>query len=283
MSDRSPKCSPTIFAASRNATFSPGSADGPVQLDLLDGLTIDRSGQEAARASRSRSLAKEAVTTTRGICGPTSFASSVPPGPLSSWENRLRDRLATVGSTELSLIWREKTTPGGASMSRLAPWTPPISAAASTGSPWPTPTVSWGTGGQTSRSGDRTGELLIGGLVRGAWPTPHANCHTGPGEHGRGGQNIQTVATWITPTTRDWKDTPGMATTGAGGRVRLDQLPRQVAVIAPSGPTPSGSPGLTEKRGVLNPAFVCWLMGFPPAWDACAPTETRSSRSSRRK
>jgi hypothetical protein len=50
-----------------------------------------------------------------------------------------------------------------------------------------------------------------------------------------------------------------------------------------SGPTPSGSPEQTEKPGALNPEFVSWLMGFPPEWDACAPTAMPSSRKSRRK
>ena len=42
---------------------------------------------------------------------------------------------------------------------------------------------------------------------------------------------------WVTPSARDWKDTPGMATVRPDGRSRLDQLPRQATLAG--WPTPS--------------------------------------------
>ena len=71
------------------------------------------------------------------------------------------------------------------------------------------------------------------------WATPRAS-ESGPDHaiHDRensGGMSLQTqaaLASWCTPSARDWKDTPGMATTGTNPdgseRIRLDQLPRQV-------------------------------------------------------
>ena len=104
-----------------NATSLQESVGGDMPCVLLDGLTTAPSGQVRARASRSHPQAKEPVQTTQGIYGPTSIVSSPPTGPLSSWENRLRERLAMVGLTECALIWREKITPAGASISQLVP------------------------------------------------------------------------------------------------------------------------------------------------------------------
>ena len=56
---------------------------------------------------------------------------------------------------------------------------------------------------------------------------------------------------WVTPSARDWKDTPGMATEREDGRSRLDQLPRQANLAAwPSPTTPSG--GQTYPEGTTT-------------------------------
>lgn len=61
---------------------------------------------------------------------------------------------------------------------------------------------------------------------------------------------------WRTPTSRDWKDTPGMAmeATNPDGTVRdrTDQLARQVYQH--------------DRDGNLNPEWVEALMGFPAGW-----------------
>ncbi len=75
---------------------------------------------------------------------------------------------------------------------------------------------------------------------------------------------------WVTPTTRDWKDTPGMSTKGGGGRVRIDQLPRQAARYL--GTRTMRSLTSTARPVASNPDLHRWLIGFPATWASCAPT-----------
>ena len=50
-----------------------------------------------------------------------------------------------------------------------------------------------------------------------------------------------------------------------------------------TGPAPTSNAEPTASRGQLNPAFVCWLMGYPAGWLNYADLATPSSRKSPRK
>lgn len=108
-------------------------------------------------------------------------------------------------------------------------------------------------------------------------------------------QSAAQLAGWCSPSSRDWKDTPGMATTGTNPdgseRKRLDQLPRQATLAGWATPdargmndgeslpiaiqvkTISGLPrdGSNAETGSadvfqLNPRFSLWLQGYPTSW-----------------
>lgn len=224
----SPTSSPPTLRASGDTTSSPGSADGPLPLSLLTLLPTGASGLDPAHVSLSRRRDGAWVPTMHGICGPTSFASSTHAGPLASWENRLRERLAMVGSTESPLIWERRATPAGRSISRLRPWTPLKSGNGSTGPrsmarAWPAPTslsfdqshqpgnsrsmnatydlmagaapwpaVQAAQAGAASRSGDRKEELLLQGMMRANTPkgSPWATPRSSDGEKGSTNQRF---------------------------------------------------------------------------------------------
>jgi hypothetical protein len=95
------------------------------------------------------------------------------------------------------------------------------------------------------------------------------------------------LALWPTPTVGDGSGGHVMrsSTTGktADGRKINVSLGGVAQLIAGRGTTHIGSMDRTEDGTGLNPALACWLMGLPIAVDACAPTETASSRKSPRR
>jgi len=292
-----------ISTDSRNAISSQVADCGASPHGSPDGPTISRCGPDPARANRSRSREKAPVQTTFGICGPTSFASSVPDGPLSSWESKLRERLAAIGSTESALIWMAADMPDGRSISRLSPWTPPISANGSIGSPWPTPQARDGFPPHTAEyvakhkaNGHGMSNLNDTLNFTGAlWPTPTVADAQG-GHLSRSGARGNELllkgmmkAAWTTPLASDVaKQSENPETTirrlAAGRQVGLNaHIALTEYATALIGPTPIGSNATTEKRGAPNPTFACWLMGWPDELISGALRGIASFRSSRRK
>lgn len=221
-----------------------------------DGQTTDPSGQDRAPANLSQRQESKKAKRTSDTSGRNSIDSSVPDGPLSSWENRLRQRLESIGSTEFLMTWKGQATPAGRSLSRHVPSTRPIEEIVF-GS-WPTPTR------MDANSSRRHGYMIKGNP--GTTLTDAADMH---------------VATWATPMAHEAR--LGYQRRMGDAKGTQKSLTTEAVDALGLGENITGIRVQTEKRAALNPAFPCWLMGFPPEWDDCAPTETRSSRKSRRK
>src|SRR6185312_6056143 len=90
----SPILRPATLPDSANVISSAGFSDGRTRVASQDGPTIDLSGPDHAPVSLFPLQEGDAERPMNGIYGPTFCASSVPAGPLSAWESRLRERLA---------------------------------------------------------------------------------------------------------------------------------------------------------------------------------------------
>ena len=111
------------------------------------------------------------------------------------------------------------------------------------------------------------------------------------------------AAPWPTTATRDWKSSASnqhginarplnevarlshwAAPTANEKRRREDfQEGRALNAAEALGPKPTGSHVGTASGGQLNPEHSRWLMGLPPAWDACAVMATLYASPSRKR
>jgi len=162
---------------------------------------------------------------------------------------------------------------------------------------WPTPTASLADKGVRSTEGAireaarNHGPDLAAVTAAALWATPTSLAPAKNGnneaDNSAGLVSIRAhalAALWPTPCARDHMPAHSpeyIAEKKAQGH-GMAVLPDYVQ-HAPTGTGPDGSSATTEKPGALNPAFVCWLMGFLPEWDACAPMAMPSSRKSRQK
>jgi hypothetical protein len=140
---------------------------------------------------------------------------------------------------------------------------------------WPTPRVSDFKGADPARSENRSGARHSGDglatvVMMAGWPTPMAGTPAQAGYNEAGN----------TDSSRKMVALCGGLVAGHG--LRLPEEWSGPARITLLGALQTGCDAGMTGGGQLNPAHSRWLMGFPPAWDACAPTATPSSRRSRR-
>ena len=134
----------------------------------------------------------------------------------SCLESKYRARKDVNGSMEYALKWKRWTLDSGRSILALRASARRISDNAYTG--WPTPNAMPENRGGLQTNPDKAMERKAQG-------------------HQLNLDDAATLAGWVSPSSRDWKDSPGMATTAINPdgsvRDRTDQLPRQAQLTLP--------------------------------------------------
>ena len=259
--ETSPQSRLTPFALTSDAISSPVLADGITPCVLPVGRKAVKSGRAVAPASLSAAQAKLRDFSTRGTYGPLFNVSSPSAALQRSLESRLRARLAVYGSPEYALIWKEWDMPSGLPICALRASPRPISGKGCSG--WPTP---------VAHDDGTTIPSLLGQAKLLGWSTPKAHDaknNASPSEHRRHSRALNVMAAvlgWSTPTAVT--DSGGTSLSKWAGTASREKLREAV--------------GNDVLYGALNPAFPCWLMGYPDVWLSCAASAMPSSRNSRR-
>ena len=304
---------------SNNAISLPASEAGAVPSVSPASQTLSLFGPAPAPASPSRSRASRKVLPTNATSGLSGESLSASDALQRSMESRLRQLLN--GSDLCEVIWKPWATPWGQSLARprarvrtisetdFGSWATPsvkgnynrkgLSEKSGDGlatqvlmaSPWATPAARDWRSDRSQKSSEEMYGMKGRPLPRQAieampWPTPTAEQY-GSNQGGAAGRvgpvrgSIATIAKSVWPTAKSSDDRIGMADRYKGpmsSNGRRSNLNDAAAMQASNG---SSEP--TEKRGALNPEFVCWLMGYPPEWLSCAPSAMPSTSGRRRR
>ena len=213
------KSSQLTFEDLFSATSSPESADGTKPCGSPVGQLTDPCGPEVVRASHSRRPAKGKPKPTTATSGRTSSASSASAALSASLANRLKARLATVGSVVYKQTWKEKVTPSGIVYWAHTASVPTTSGSGCTG--WPTPDVPCGgqglptelefKGGTAYTKGRKVQIKLQHAAQLAPWPTPMAGeaIHNYTDHHDKNptltglAKGFRVMSPWATPTKAD--------------------------------------------------------------------------------
>ena len=252
-----------------NAISLQALVDGALLLDLQDGQTRSLFGPVAAPASLSASPVRVVESTTSGISGPNSSASSRSVALQSSLGSRLEARLDVNGSPEYALTWKHWDMESGPPICALRASQRRISDKDFGG--WPTPNTMDGIAPRSYEGAVRQASIARKGRTSPAKlreVVDEVVCRA-----------YQDVAGWATPACRDFKSE---SATEAFNQER-DAHPRgkPLSYQATLGAT-TGYHVETEKRGVLNPDLPRWLMAYPTEWDLYGGMVTLSRRPSQR-
>jgi hypothetical protein len=233
------------------------------------------------RASLARTLAQpEIVLAFRKVreaaSGPKSFASLALFDPAScSLRTSQQSFLSDLDSTSFSLTLPTWGSMRDGSVCELPMLERPIEGTDGGASLLPTPTMACATGGQTSRSGDRKGELLLTGYAK-MFPTPTQGDSKSSGSRNTATSKANAGVSltdfvrqdggvgrlWPTPSANNWK---GSSKDGQ----RRGQLTDPAMGVIPAG-------------GSLNPTWVEWLMAFPLGYTVARAHESRRKKSSKK-